>query len=141
MTFERDAPRFKSFILPDGTIKLHGVTSEEGLRNALDHIMTMASLKNKSFEEPLKVNEIVASVDLEGPVDAKMIYEEFQKEGIIYDPAELPGFILNVGIGVVLQKQFYNVHFFSFDGSKQGCPDTLIAKKDWQAVYNRIKEN
>ena len=105
------------------------------MKNAVDHILTEASLKNRSFEEPLKVKEIVASVDLEGPVDAKMIYEEFQKEGIIYDPAELPGFILNVGSTGIEVLIFPEGKIIS-----RGASDLLDAVSSLQMVYNRIHD-
>ncbi len=135
ITLEKDAPNFKSFILPDGTIKLHGVTSEEALRAAMDHIISTPPLNERGLEEPLKVNEIVASVTLEGPVDAKMIYEEFQKEGIIYDPAELPGFILNVGTTGIEVLIFPEGKIIS-----RGASDLLDAVSSLQMVYNRIQD-
>lgn len=135
ITFESEAPRFKSFILPDGTIKLHGITSEEGMRNALDHIISEASLEDRPMEDPLEVREIVASADMGGPVDAKMIYEEFQKEGIIYDPSELPGFILNVGTTGIEVLIFPEGKIIS-----RGASDLLDAVSSLQMVYNRIQE-
>jgi TATA-box binding protein (TBP) (component of TFIID and TFIIIB) len=133
ITYECQTPPFKSFILPDGSLRFHGITSEHGIRAALDKIRTFKTLSEKKIEEQLQVMEIVASVDMEQPIDAKMIYEEFQKEGIIYDPAELPGFILSVGSTGIEVLIFPEGKLVS-----KGAKDLMDAVSSLQMVYNRI---
>ena len=43
------------------------------------------------------VQEIIASAELEKKLSPKDVYDEFKKDGIHYDPNELPGFHLNMG--------------------------------------------
>ena len=92
-------PKADIFILGDGTMKLHGLTSEEKLRTVMSK--TLAMLKEKgvalAVTEPLRVKEVVASFSLDSRIDPKEVYEEFKDDGVIYDPSELPGFILRVG--------------------------------------------
>ena len=135
ITLDREEPPYRSFILEDGTIKFHGLTSEDGMRSALDDILSIPILEKCSIEEPLRIQEIVASVDLGGPVDAKMVYDEFQKEGVIYDPSELPGFILNVGSTGIEVLIFPEGKIIS-----KGATDLLDAVSSLQMVYGRINE-
>jgi TATA-box binding protein (TBP) (component of TFIID and TFIIIB) len=94
-----DDPKADVFILGDGTIKLHGLTSEEKLKNALNSVLSMLNkheIDNK-ISEHLKIVEVIASYSAGSRIDPKEVYEEFKEDGVIYDPSELPGFILRVG--------------------------------------------
>ncbi|MEA3558014.1 MAG: hypothetical protein U9R75_02050 [Candidatus Thermoplasmatota archaeon] len=97
--YTSEEPKSDIFIHKDGTVKLHGSTSEEKVKNALN--MVLDKLKEDGIDlevsEPLKVLEIIASFSIEGKLDPKEVYEEFKEDGVIYDPSELPGFILHIG--------------------------------------------
>ena len=97
--FTNKDPKADVFILADGTMKLHGVTSDEKLRTVLGTVIS--KLKDEGLDlkvsEPLKVREVVASFSLGSMIDPKEVYEEFKEDGVVYDPSELPGFILRVG--------------------------------------------
>ena len=47
--------------------------------------------------EPLRIVEVIASYSVGARIDPKEVYEEFKEDGVVYDPSELPGFILRVG--------------------------------------------
>lgn len=135
VTVIREDPGYKSFIMEDGTIKFHGLTSEEGLNEALKDLLSEPSLKGVRLKDPLSIQEIIASVDLGGPVDAKLIYEEFKDDGVIYDPSELPGFILSVGKS--------GIEVLIFPEGKiitRGAKDIMNAVSSLQMVHGRISE-
>ena len=97
--YTSEEPKSDIFIHKDGTIKLHGSTSEEKVKKSLDMVLDRLRENGIHLEvyEPLRVVEIIASFSLEDRLDPKEVYEEFKKDGVIYDPSELPGFILQVG--------------------------------------------
>jgi TATA-box binding protein (TBP) (component of TFIID and TFIIIB) len=130
-------PKADIFILGDGTIKLHGLTSEEKLKTALDNIIS--SLKEKEMDikilEPLKINEIIASYSIGARIDPKEVYEEFKDDGVIYDPSELPGFILRVGTSGIEVLIFPEGKVIS-----RGADNILDAVSSLQMVESRINK-
>jgi TATA-box binding protein (TBP) (component of TFIID and TFIIIB) len=94
-----DDPKADVFIMGDGTIKLHGLTSEEKLKNALGSVLSLFKKNQLELKvaEHLKIIEVIASYSVGSRIDPKEVYEEFKNDGVIYDPSELPGFILRVG--------------------------------------------
>ncbi|MBN1390164.1 MAG: hypothetical protein JXA22_05935 [Candidatus Thermoplasmatota archaeon] len=97
--FTNSDPKADVFILGDGTMKFHGLTSEEKLMDLMGSLVSMMREKglNVKVSEPLNVKEVVASFSLGSRIDPKRVYEEFKEDGVLYDPSELPGFILPVG--------------------------------------------
>jgi TATA-box binding protein (TBP) (component of TFIID and TFIIIB) len=133
ITVIKEKPHYKSFILEDGTIMFHGLTSEEALKNALKDLLSDPAMKDLHLKENLMIQEIVASVDLGKQIDAKMIYEEFREEGIVYDPSELPGFILQVGTTGIEVLIFPEGKIVS-----RGASDLMDAVSSLQMVHGRI---
>ncbi len=99
LIYELADPRADIFLLRNGVLKLHGVTSKEDLAGAVKGFLSVLSAKGFKLKHkgPLTIQEIIASVKLERRLSPKDIYDEFKKDGIHYDPNELPGFHLNIG--------------------------------------------
>lgn len=135
ISYNSETPSYKSFILKDGNIKFHGLTSEEGAKEAITDLLSKPPLRDSWIEEQLKVMEIVASVTLDGPVDPKTIFDTFNDEGIVYDPEELPGFTLTVG------KTGIEVLIFP-EGKivSKGATDLLDAVSSLQMVYAKLND-
>ncbi len=132
----RKDPKADIFILNDGTIKLHGLTSEEKLQRSLQTLLQ--DLKGIGVEpmmlEPLKITEVIASFSLGSRIDPKEVYEEFKDDGVIYDPAELPGFILGVGKS--------GIEVLIFPEGKvvtRGADNIMDAVSSLQMVESRIR--
>jgi len=132
---KNDDPKADIFILGDGTMKLHGLTSEDKLRNVMSS--TLAMLKEKgmmlSISEPLKIKEVVASFSMDSRIDPKEVYEEFKDDGVIYDPSELPGFILRVGTSGIEVLIFPEGKVIS-----RGAQNLMDAISSLQMVESRI---
>ncbi len=133
ITIVREDPDYKSFILEDGTIKFHGLTSEEAVNEALKNLLSDPTLGELRLKDRISLQEIVASVDLGEQVDAKKIYEEFKDEGVVYDPSELPGFILQVGNSGIEVLIFPEGKIIS-----RGASDLMDAISSLQMVHGRI---
>ncbi len=133
---DKEEPRSKIFVLGDGTIKLHGLTSEDKIRKTLQDILGTLQEAGAVIKlaEPLKVTEVIASFSLGSRIDPKEVYEEFKRDGVVYDPAELPGFILNVG------KSGIEVLIFP-EGKvvSRGADNIMDAVSSLQMVESRIK--
>lgn len=96
--YELDDPQSNIFLLQDGTIKIHGLTSEDGVERALVSFLkrlTSAGV-NVGRSGPAEIVEVITSADI-GKMDPSRIVEEFTGDGIVYDPKSLPGFILRIG--------------------------------------------
>ncbi len=99
LIYELTDPRADIFLLRNGVLKLHGITSKDDLTVAVKGFLSVLSAKGFKLKHkgPLSIQEIIASVKLERRLSPKDIYDEFKKDGIHYDPNELPGFHLNIG--------------------------------------------
>ena len=84
LIYELDNPRADIFLLRNGVLKLHGVTSKEDLAGALKGFLSALSAKGFKLKHkgPLSIQEIIASVKLEKRLSPKDIYDEFKKDGI-----------------------------------------------------------
>jgi len=133
---EKEEPRSKMFILGDGTVKLHGLTSEDKVKKTLQDLMS--ELQDSGIflkiSEPLKVTEIIASFSLDTRIDPKEVYEEFKKDGVVYDPTELPGFILKVGKSGIEVLIFPEGKVIS-----RGADNVMDAVSSLQMVESRIR--
>jgi len=99
LIYEMEEPRADIFLLENGMIKVHGVTSEDDLKLVLDSFMDVlhkAGFGNK-LEGNVEVQEVIASIDTGSRISPKAVFDEFKDDGIHYDPTELPGFQLPVG--------------------------------------------
>ena len=99
LIYELQEPRADIFLLRNGVLKLHGITSREDLSNAVKGFLSTLSGKGfkLSHRGPLTIQEIIVSAELERRLSPKEVYDEFKEDGIHYDPTELPGFHLNMG--------------------------------------------
>lgn len=99
LKFEIKDPDCSVFILGDGTVKITGLRQEQDLVRAAENILSMEALTKAGMraENGPQIEEVIASHDMGSPLDARSIYEEFKKDGVVYDPSELPGFVLNLG--------------------------------------------
>lgn len=135
--FTNKDPKADVFILGDGTMRFHGPTSEENLRNAMGAVLS--NMKEKGMDlkvtEPLKVNEVVASFSFGSRIDPKMVYEEFKDDGVMYDPSELPGFILRMGTSGIEVLIFPEGKVIS-----RGAKNILDAVSSLQMVEARIRK-
>lgn len=133
----REDPKSDVFLLGDGTVKLHGLTSEEKLKITLSSVLSMFKEKDVDLKvvEPLKIEEVIASFSVGARIDPKVVYEEFKDDGVIYDPSELPGFILRVG------KSGIEVLIFP-EGKvvSRGADNILDAVSSLQMVESRINK-
>lgn len=129
-------PPFKMIFQKDGTIKLHGLTSEEKVKEALEKVLghLRESGIQLKIEEPLKVNEVIASFDMGDRLDPKVVYEEFKEDGVVYDPAELPGFLLPVGNSGIEVLIFPEGKVVS-----RGADNLLDAVSSLQLVQSRMR--
>ncbi|MFO8050156.1 MAG: hypothetical protein R6V01_00450 [Thermoplasmatota archaeon] len=133
--YSRKDPNADIFLHKDGVIKLHGATSEEKIETALNDTLKILEKEGIHLRkvEPLKIKEVIASFTLDGSLDPKSVYEEFKDDGVIYDPGELPGFILHVG---------KNIEVLIFPEGKivsKGSDNLLDAISSLQMVENRIE--
>ena len=130
-------PKADVFILGDGTVKLHGLTSEEKLKNALSSVLALFKDNNVDLKvtEPLKIEEVIASYSVGARIDPKEVYEEFKDDGVIYDPSELPGFILRVGNAGIEVLIFPEGKVVS-----RGADNILDAVSSLQMVDSRINK-
>ncbi len=99
LIYELVEPRADIFLLRNGVLKLHGITSKDDLAGAVKGFLSALSEKGFKLKHrgPLSIQEIIASVKIERRLSPKDIYDEFKKDGVHYDPNELPGFHLNIG--------------------------------------------
>ncbi len=99
LKFEMKDPECSVFVLGDGTVKLSGLKQENELERAMRTLLSSDAFRSSGLKATtsVKIEEVIASHDMGSPLDAKAIYEEFRKDGIVYDPSELPGFILRLG--------------------------------------------
>ncbi len=97
--YHTDSPSTDFFILNDRTLKVHGLSVMDSIDKAINSLISSTPFANQHIRRasPTAVEEVIASLDLEEKLDAKGLYEEFKPDGVIYDPSELPGFILNMG--------------------------------------------
>jgi TATA-box binding protein (TBP) (component of TFIID and TFIIIB) len=137
MVISKKDPKADIFILNDGTIKLHGLTSEPKMKKVLEDLLS--EMKEKEFKfrlsEPLRINEVIASFDMGSRIDPKEVYEEFKDDGVVYDPSELPGFILRVGSS--------GIEVLIFPEGKiitRGADNIPDAVSSLQIVENRISK-
>ena len=128
-------PKADLFILGDGTLKLHGVTSEEKLKNALETFLSGLAENDLNYKlaEQLRINEVIASYSVGSRIDPKEVYEEFKDDGVVYDPSELPGFILRVGTSGIEVLIFPEGKVIS-----RGADNILDAVSSLQMVEGRI---
>ncbi|HHD15280.1 MAG TPA: hypothetical protein ENK47_01065 [Euryarchaeota archaeon] len=133
ITINKTSPDHSIFLLQDGLIRFHGITSEETAEKDLKELLSLPSLRDRSISEPLKVEEVIASTTADSPMDAKQVYEEFKDEGIIYDPSELPGFILQVGSSGIELLIFPEGKIIS-----RGASNLMDAVSSLQMVHSRI---
>lgn len=129
-------PKCDVFISKDGSMKFHGLTSEDKLKSVMDTILSTLDENGIKVQplDPIKVDEVIASFSLEDRLDPKAIYEEFKDDGVIYDPGELPGFILQVGNSGIEVLIFPEGKVVS-----RGADNLLDAISSLQMVDNRIK--
>ncbi|MGA1820901.1 MAG: hypothetical protein ACMUIG_00075 [Thermoplasmatota archaeon] len=96
--YEMNDPRSNVFLLQDGTVKVHGLTSEDQVDQVLGSFTGMLRSAGVEIRRkgPSAIQEVITSADI-GKLDPGRIYREFSKDGIVYDPKVLPGFILRIG--------------------------------------------
>lgn len=130
-------PRADVFLLGDGNMRFHGPTSEEKMQDALGSVLCI--MKDRGLDlkvtEPLKVDEVVASFSYGSRIDPKMVYEEFKDDGVMYDPSELPGFILRMGTSGIEVLIFPEGKVIS-----RGAKSVLDAVSSLQMVEARIRK-
>ncbi len=99
LKFEMKDPECSVFVLGDGTIKFSGLKQEGELEKAARALLSTDAFRSSDLKAgpDVKIEEVIASHDMGSPLDARSVYEEFKEEGIVYDPTELPGFILRLG--------------------------------------------
>jgi TATA-box binding protein (TBP) (component of TFIID and TFIIIB) len=96
--YEMDDPRSNVFLMSDGTVKIHGLTSEDDVDRAIgSFVEKLASTGlNLGRSGPSQIMEVITSADI-GKQAPGRIFSEFSGDGIVYDPKGLPGFILRIG--------------------------------------------
>lgn len=96
--YRLDHPECDIFILGDGTVKIHGLTSTDDIEkvvNTFSERLDSSDLK-MAMADGYDITEVVASTSVD-KMNPRKIYETFQEDGIVYNPQELPGFILKMG--------------------------------------------
>jgi transcription initiation factor TFIID TATA-box-binding protein len=93
-----DDPECDIFLLEDGVIKIHGLTSEESISRAVDRFQEIIDERSIPIriEDEIVIQEVIASMETER-LNPKEVYETFKEENIGYNPKELPGFVLRIG--------------------------------------------
>ncbi|HDD60475.1 MAG: hypothetical protein J7K08_01485 [Thermoplasmata archaeon] len=98
LIYETHLPRGLVFIYETGVVKVFGVKSLKGAQQIL------AILKEKlagagfdvSFDEDMKILNVIASVRLRGEVSPKKILQILDKDSIDYNPKAFPGIVYTV---------------------------------------------
>ena len=91
-------PECDIFLLGDGMIKVHGLTNLKDVQKAVSQFgdRIKSSGIDLEMDDECETVEVVASTKID-PIDPKLIYDTFREDGIVYNPQELPGFILRMG--------------------------------------------
>lgn len=96
--YRLDEPGCDIFLLEDGVVKIHGLTSEESISLAVERFQEIAAERSIPIrmDEEISIQNVIVSTET-GRMDPRKVYETFREDNIVYNPRELPGFVLSVG--------------------------------------------
>ena len=98
LIYEMNDPHCELFLLPDGRIRVHGVSSLQSADKAIDRFLEM--LRSSGFrvakDDGAMILDVTSSLDIGCRLDPKKVLEEFKDDQIIYAPLMLPGFSIGI---------------------------------------------
>ncbi len=95
LTIKFETPKIAVLIMSNGKLVCTGGKSQEEIKNAIEKTVTKIRDAGFNIKQKYKINyeNIIASTDLEKPMDLEKISKGLPIQNVTYEPSEFPGVI------------------------------------------------